>query len=62
MSARLEISRDMMLDIARARNNRETWATIGHQFGVSARTIKAAYLRKSREIYGDPRCGQSVDA
>jgi len=49
-----KISRDMMLDIARDRNDGATWAFLGRMYGMNPQTLKRAYLRKSVEVYGDP--------
>jgi hypothetical protein len=48
----MQISKDMMLDIARDRSNGATWAAISRQYGIPAQTLQRAYLRKSREVYG----------
>jgi hypothetical protein len=48
----IEITLDMFRDAARARNNGESWAAIGRQWGVSGTTAKAMYLRASREFAG----------
>lgn len=48
---RYEISRDMMEDIARDLNEGATWADESRQYGIPAKSLKAAYLRKSREVY-----------
>jgi DNA-binding IscR family transcriptional regulator len=48
-----EISADMMSDIARELNNGATWAEISRAYGIPPQSIKRAYLRKSREVYGN---------
>jgi hypothetical protein len=50
----IEITLGMFRDAARARNNGESWAAIGRQWGVSGATAKAMYLylRASREFVG----------
>jgi hypothetical protein len=49
---RYEISQDMMYDIARDLNEGANWAQIASQYGIPAQSLKQAYLRKSREVYG----------
>jgi hypothetical protein len=46
-----QISEDMMYDIARDLTAGATWADLARVYGIPARSLKAAYLRKSREIY-----------
>ena len=48
----MTISQDMMNDIAQLRIEGASWAWIGRMYGIPAATLKRAYLRKSREIYG----------
>ena len=48
----MTISQDMMLDIAQLRIDGISWAGIGRVYGIPAATLKRAYLRKSREVYG----------
>jgi hypothetical protein len=54
---RMNISRDMMLDIAGLLNRGGTWGEIGNFYGIAWQTLRAAYLRKSAEVYGGPRDG-----
>jgi len=50
-TARIEISKDMLLDMAGQLNYGATWADLSRQYGISAATLKRAYLRKSAEVY-----------
>jgi hypothetical protein len=47
----MEISEDMMRDIANELNKGATWAELGNAYGINSRTLKAAYLRCSRKVY-----------
>lgn len=51
-TARYEISQDMMNDIADELNKGVTFASLEDQYGIPAASLKRAYLRKSREVYG----------
>lgn len=52
MSTRYDISEDMLRDIARDLNDGAHWPALGRQYGMAPATLKRAYQRKSREIYG----------
>ena len=50
-----QISEDMMYDIAGDLNEGATWAYLSRQYGIPSQSLKRAYLRKSSEVFGDPR-------
>lgn len=47
--SRYDISEDMMRDIARSLNEGSTWSELSKQYGIPAKSLKNAYLRRSRE-------------
>ena len=46
------MSEDMMKDIAADLAAGATFADLAEQYGIPAASLKRAYLRKSREVYG----------
>jgi len=48
-----QITEDMMRDMARDRNDGASWAYLSRMYGIPAQSLKRAFIRKSREVYGD---------
>lgn len=46
-----------MLDVAGLLNQGGTWGELGRFYGIAWQTLRAAYLRKSAEVYGGPGNG-----
>ena len=48
---RFEISEDTMYDIAQDLIDGLRWAQIASRYGLPWQSVRAAYLRKSREVF-----------